>query len=192
MATSDTFAMMGKRATELLSRIGKMQGTPGASSQAIQAFTPFARAKGEESFRLKQGDIQREFAAGEAEKGRELTREEMTQRMDIFNKQLAEQQATRASSERIRAGELEMQNLFNLLGVVGLTPEHLEMAGLNVGDFSGGGDISRFARDFERSGAPFFPGADTATDAPRFGSMEWQKMTGRKTGAKKWWEIGRS
>ncbi len=185
MATADTFAMMGKRATDLMSRLGKMQGSRGAARSSISAFTPFARAKGEESYRLKTDELQREFAAGESEKGRTLTREEMAQRMEMFQKQLTEAGQAR-----------EQANLMAMLGVTGLTPEHLAMSGLGGKGqtFGPGGnlDFNRFKRDFGRSGAPFALPGQGPTEPPRFGSMEWQQMTGRKTGAKKWWEIGRS
>ena len=182
MPNGDAISMMGKRAIDLMTRLGKMQGMRGAARGAISAFTPFARAKGEESFRLKQGELQREFAREEAEKGRALTREEMAQRMKIFNEQMA------AQKEQMR-----QQHLMNLLGVVGLTPEHMEMAGLeDFADPRRRMDMRRFMRGFERSGMPFLPGQEqTQTGMPRFGSLEWQRMTGRKTGAKKWWEIGR-
>ena len=183
MATSDTFSMMGKRATDLMSRFGKMQGMKGAARSSISAFTPFARAKGEESYRLKTDELQREFAEGEAEKGRALTREEMAQRLQMFQKQMAEAATSR-----------EQQNLMAMLGVTGLTPEHLAMSGLGGKDqtFGPGSnlDFNRFKRDFGRSGAPFGLPGQGPQEPPRFGSMEWQQMTGRKTGAKKWWEIG--
>jgi hypothetical protein len=183
MATSDTFAMMGKRATDLMSRLGKMQGMKGAARSSISAFTPFARAKGEESYRLKTDELQREFAGSEAEKGRTLTREEMTQRMGMFEKQMAD-----AAESRRQA------NLMSMMGVTGLTPEHLAMSGLGgKGQTFGPGsnfDFQRFQRDFGKSGAPFGLPGQGPTQPPRFGSMEWQQQTGRKTGAKKWWEIG--
>ena len=182
MATADTYAMMGRRATDLMSRLGKMQGMKGAARSSISAFTPFARAKGEESYRLKTDEIQRAFAAEEAEKGRKLTREEMAQRMDIFEKQMADAQKAR-----------EQSNLMNMLGVVGLTPEHLAMSGLGgegqtFGRGGGSFDYNRFQREMGRHNMPFFPGQG-GQGAPRHGSMEWQQMTGRRTGAKKWWEI---
>jgi len=183
MATSDDYAMMGKRAVDTWSRMGKMQGMQGSARAAISAYTPFARAKGEESYRIKTDDLQREFAAAEAEKGRALTREEMAQRMKIFEKQMAEA----AESRR-------QQNLMNMMGVVGLTPEHLEMSGLGERGqtFGRGGRFgyNQFRRDMGRYNLPYIPGQEGQQGSPRFGSMDWQQMTGRRTGAKKWWEVG--
>lgn len=183
MATADTYAMMGQRAMDSMRRLGKMQGMKGAVRSSIGALTPFARAKGEESYRLKRDELGREFAAGEAEKGRTLTREEMSQRMEIFKQQMADAQKARQESA-----------LMNMMGVTGLTPEHLEMAGLGgVGQTFGRGgkmDYNRFKREMGKYDVPFIPGQETRPGDLRRGSMEWQQMTGRRTGAKKWWEVG--